>query len=173
MTSFAELAAKIAKYPTVISVSGRYGKLGREEPRAERDRQCRAAVVRDVRAGRDRGREQLARMASHLEEAVRVMDRLRSPGGCPWDAEQTHASLARYLLEETYEVLEAIETADRRCCARSSATCCCRCSSTPGWPRSEPDPYSIEDVAADLVAKLIRRHPHVFARTARRPTPPS
>ena len=40
------------------------------------------------------------------------MDRLRSPGGCPWDAAQTHESLARYLLEETYEVLEAIETGD-------------------------------------------------------------
>ena len=66
------------------------------------------------------------------------MDRLRSPGGCPWDAEQTHESLARYLLEETYEVLEAIETRrPRRCCARSSATCCCRCSSTPGSREEE------------------------------------
>ena len=50
---------------------------------------------------------------SHLERAVEVMDRLRSPGGCPWDAEQTHESLVRYLVEECYEVIEAIETGDR------------------------------------------------------------
>ena len=51
--------------------------------------------------------------ATPLQRAVEVMDRLRSPGGCPWDAEQTHDSLARYLVEECYEVLEAIETGDR------------------------------------------------------------
>jgi XTP/dITP diphosphohydrolase len=51
-------------------------------------------------------------MSSPLERAVEVMDRLRSPGGCPWDAAQTHESLTPYLLEETYELLEAIETSD-------------------------------------------------------------
>src|SRR5436190_1442077 len=51
-------------------------------------------------------------MPSPLERAVEVMDRLRSPGGCPWDAEQTHESLTPYLLEEAYEVIEAIETGD-------------------------------------------------------------
>ncbi|MCW2602812.1 MAG: XTP/dITP diphosphohydrolase, partial [Pseudonocardiales bacterium] len=50
--------------------------------------------------------------ADELERAIEVMDRLRSPGGCPWDADQTHASLAKYLVEETYEVLEAIELDD-------------------------------------------------------------
>lgn len=54
----------------------------------------------------DRPGEQMLRL-------VEVMDRLRSPGGCPWDAEQTHQSLATYLLEETYETLEAIDTGDR------------------------------------------------------------
>lgn len=44
---------------------------------------------------------------------VAVMDRLRAPGGCPWDAEQTHASLARYLLEETYEVVEDLALSSR------------------------------------------------------------
>ena len=47
-------------------------------------------------------------MLTPLERAVEVMDRLRSPGGCPWDAAQTHESLTRYLLEEAYEVIEAI-----------------------------------------------------------------
>ena len=49
---------------------------------------------------------------ARLLDLVAVMDRLRSPGGCPWDAQQTHRSLATYLLEETYETLEAIETED-------------------------------------------------------------
>src|SRR6266542_5812906 len=51
-------------------------------------------------------------MTSPLERAVEVMDRLRSPGGCPWDATQTHESLTPHLLEEAYEVIEAIETGD-------------------------------------------------------------
>ena len=48
-----------------------------------------------------------------LLELVAVMDRLRSPGGCPWDAEQTHESLVQYLVEETYETVEAIDAEDR------------------------------------------------------------
>ena len=51
-------------------------------------------------------------MTSPVEQLVQVMDQLRSPGGCPWDAEQTHESLARYLLEETYEALEAMDQGD-------------------------------------------------------------
>jgi MazG family protein len=102
-------------------------------------------------------------MASHLEEAVRVMDRLRSPGGCPWDAEQTHASLARYLLEETYEVLEAIETADPVLLREELGDLLLQVLFHARLAEEGPEPYSIEDVAADLVAKLIRRHPHVFA----------
>ena len=66
-----------------------------------------------------------------LLDAVAVMDRLRSPGGCPWDAEQTHASLLQYLVEECYELYDAIEQNDPRPCARSSATSSCRCCSTP------------------------------------------
>ena len=50
---------------------------------------------------------------SQLLRLVEVMDRLRSPGGCPWDAEQTHQSLIKYLLEESYEFIDAIETNDR------------------------------------------------------------
>ena len=57
---------------------------------------------------------------ARLLDLVAVMDRLRSPGGCPWDAEQTHASLTTYLVEETYETLEAIETGDRAAPARGA-----------------------------------------------------
>jgi XTP/dITP diphosphohydrolase len=100
---------------------------------------------------------------SQLERAVAVMDRLRSPGGCPWDAEQTHATLARYLLEETYEVLEAIETGDRGLLREELGDLLLQVLFHARLAEEETDPYSIEDVAGDLVEKLIRRHPHVFA----------
>src|SRR5579875_1976037 len=101
-------------------------------------------------------------MTSQLQRAVEVMDRLRSPGGCPWDAEQTHASLARYLLEETYEVLEAIETADPVLLREELGDLLLQVLFHARLAEEEPEPFSIEDVAADLVAKLVRRHPHVF-----------
>lgn len=97
-----------------------------------------------------------------LAEAVGIMARLRGPQGCPWDREQTFDSIKRHTLEETYEVFDAIE---RR-----------------AWPdlkdelgdlllqvlfysqmASEAGYFSIGDVAANLSAKLVRRHPHVFA----------
>jgi ATP diphosphatase len=101
-------------------------------------------------------------VAQHLVEAVAIMARLRAPDGCPWDREQTFDSIKRHTLEETYEVFDAIE---RR-----------------AWPdlkdelgdlllqvlfyaqmASEAGYFNIADVAANLNAKLIRRHPHVFA----------
>jgi XTP/dITP diphosphohydrolase len=100
---------------------------------------------------------------SQLERAVEVMDRLRSPGGCPWDAEQTHESLARYLLEETYEVLEAIERGDRTLLREELGDLLLQVLFHARLAEEETDPYSIEDVAGDLVEKLVRRHPHVFA----------
>ena len=104
---------------------------------------------------------------SQLDRAVEVMDRLRSPGGCAWDAEQTHESLARYLLEETYEVLEAIEGGDRALLREELGDLLLQVLFHARLAEEEPDPYSIEDVAGDLVDKLIRRHPHVFADAER------
>jgi nucleoside triphosphate diphosphatase len=106
---------------------------------------------------------QAARSASDpLAEAIAIMARLRAPDGCPWDREQTFDSIKRHTLEETYEVFDAIE---RR-----------------AWPdlkdelgdlllqvlfyaqmASEAGYFTIQDVAANLNAKLIRRHPHIFA----------
>jgi XTP/dITP diphosphohydrolase len=102
---------------------------------------------------------------SELERAVEIMDRLRSPGGCPWDAEQTHASLAKYLVEETYELLEAIETNDLRLLREELGDLLLQvlfhARLTLELPPGEA--FGIEDVAADLADKLVRRHPHVFA----------
>ena len=100
-----------------------------------------------------------------LLDVVAVMDRLRSPGGCPWDAEQTHRSLAPYLLEESYELLEAIERDDLLHLREELGDVLLQVAfhSRLAEERAEPERFSIDDVAADLVAKLIRRHPHVFA----------
>jgi XTP/dITP diphosphohydrolase len=101
---------------------------------------------------------------SELQRAVEIMDRLRSPGGCPWDAEQTHASLAKYLLEETYELLEAIETSDLALLREELGDLLLQVLFHARLTEELPpdQAFSIEDVAHDLVEKLIRRHPHVF-----------
>jgi XTP/dITP diphosphohydrolase len=92
------------------------------------------------------------------------MDLLRSPGGCPWDAEQTHESLAPYLIEETYEVLEAIETGDSALLREELGDLFLQVLFHARIATELPldQSWSVDDVAADLVAKLIRRHPHVF-----------
>jgi len=105
---------------------------------------------------------------ARLLDVVAVMDRLRSPGGCPWDAEQTHQTLAPYLLEESYELLEAIEEDDLTHLREELGDVLLQVAfhSRLAEERPEPQRWSIDDVAADLVAKLVRRHPHVFAERA-------
>lgn len=100
-----------------------------------------------------------------LLEAVAVMDRLRSPGGCPWDAEQTHASLLQYLVEECYELYQAIEDGDRAALREELGDVLLQVLFHARIAAEGPDPFTIDDVAADLVAKLVGRHPHVFAGT--------
>ena len=106
-------------------------------------------------------RAALTAAAAALQESAAIMARLRGPGGCPWDREQTFDSIKRHTLEETYEVFDAIE---RR-----------------AWPElkdelgdlllqvlfyaqmaEEAGHFSLRDVAENLNAKLIRRHPHIF-----------
>ncbi|MCP2258995.1 XTP/dITP diphosphohydrolase [Streptoalloteichus tenebrarius] len=99
-----------------------------------------------------------------LLDAVAAMDRLRSPGGCPWDAEQTHESLRQYLIEETYELLEAIEDGDRAALREELGDVLLQVLFHSRVASEDPaDPFSVDDVAGDLVAKLVGRHPHVFA----------
>jgi XTP/dITP diphosphohydrolase len=102
--------------------------------------------------------------ASPLDEAAAVMDRLRSPGGCPWDAVQTHESLRQYLVEETYELLDAIESGDRAALREELGDVLLQVlfHARVAAEHSD-DPFSIDDVAQDLVTKLVGRHPHVFA----------
>lgn len=99
-----------------------------------------------------------------LRELVAVMDRLRSPGGCPWDAEQTHASLVTYLLEETYETIDAIEGGDKLALREELGDLLLQVVFHARVAEEDAtSPFTIDDVASGITDKLIRRHPHVFA----------
>jgi XTP/dITP diphosphohydrolase len=101
---------------------------------------------------------------ARLLDLVAVMDRLRSPGGCPWDAEQSHASLVPYLLEEAYETVEAIETGDVDHLREELGDLLLQVVFHARLGEEDADrPWSVDDVAAGIVDKLVRRHPHVFA----------
>lgn len=106
---------------------------------------------------------------AQLADAVAVMDRLRSPGGCPWDREQTHTSLARYAIEEAFEVAEAAEGDDPAALREELGDLLLQvlfhariASETP----REDGGFDLGDIAATLSAKLRRRHPHVFPDAA-------
>ncbi len=101
---------------------------------------------------------------ARLLDVVAVMDRLRSPGGCPWDAAQTHETLLPYLAEEATEYADAVASGDRRHMAEELGDVLLQVAFHARVAEEDPDePFGIDDVAAGLVAKLVRRHPHVFA----------
>jgi XTP/dITP diphosphohydrolase len=105
----------------------------------------------------------MAESSDGLSELVAVMDRLRSPGGCPWDARQTHRSLAEYLLEEAYETVEAIESGDRDDLREELGDLLLQVVFHARIAQEDADdPWGIDEVARGIVAKLVRRHPHVF-----------
>jgi XTP/dITP diphosphohydrolase len=103
-----------------------------------------------------------ARPGERLLDVVAVMDRLRSPGGCPWDAEQTHESLMPYLLEEAYEAYAALEDGDGDALREELGDVLLQVVFHARLAEERDDGWTIDDVAAGLVDKLTRRHPHVF-----------
>jgi XTP/dITP diphosphohydrolase len=99
---------------------------------------------------------------AHLIDLVATMDRLRVE--CPWDARQTHASLAPHLLEEPYEALEALESGDEQALCEELGDVLLQVMfhARIAAERDDGTAYTIDDVADGIVAKLVRRHPHVF-----------
>jgi XTP/dITP diphosphohydrolase len=97
-----------------------------------------------------------------LLDLVAVMDRLRSPGGCPWDARQTHESLVEYLVEEAYETVEAIETGDDGGLREELGDLLLQVV-FHARIAAERGEWGIDDVASGIIDKLVFRHPHVFA----------
>ena len=102
-------------------------------------------------------------MSSELVRLREVMNKLRSPGGCPWDAEQDHASLLKYLLEESYEFIESVENNDRQSMQEELGDLLLQVYFHSRMAEEDAkQPFDIEDVAKSVTDKLIRRHPHVF-----------
>ncbi|NYD23912.1 MazG family protein [Kineococcus aurantiacus] len=107
------------------------------------------------------------RPGSKLLDLVAVMDRLRSPGGCPWDAQQTHTSLLKYLVEESYEVVDAVENGTRAELRDELGDLLLQVVFHARVAQEDgAEPFGIDDVAEAIVTKLERRHPHVFAGEA-------
>jgi len=105
-------------------------------------------------------------MSSELIRLRQVMDKLRSPGGCPWDAEQDHLSLLKFLLEESYEFIEAVEDNDREAMQEELGDLLLQVYFHSKMAEEDKNqPFDIEDVAKGVADKLIRRHPHVFSDT--------
>ncbi len=98
---------------------------------------------------------------NRFEELISIMAKLRSPEGCPWDREQTHKSLQRHLLEETYEVLEAIDSQEPRRLAGELGDLLLQVV-FHAQIAAEEGTFTIDDVVQSINDKLIRRHPHVF-----------
>jgi MazG family protein len=96
-----------------------------------------------------------------LLDLLTVMHRLRSPGGCPWDREQTHQTLARHLLEEAHETLEAIDSGDPDRLREELGDLLLQVVFHAEMAMQEGT-FDVDDVAEEITAKLIRRHPHVF-----------
>jgi len=98
---------------------------------------------------------------ARLLDLVTVMDRLRNE--CPWDQEQTHRSLAKYLLEEAYETIEAIESGDYEHLQEELGDLLLQVYFHARIAQESDDGFTIDDVAGGIVEKLVYRHPHVFA----------
>jgi XTP/dITP diphosphohydrolase len=102
---------------------------------------------------------------ARLLDAVAVMDRLVSPGGDPWKREQTHRTLAKYLLEEAYEAYDSIVADDLDALREELGDVLLQVILHSRMAEEAASPWSVDDLAGELVAKLIRRNPHVFAGT--------
>jgi tetrapyrrole methylase family protein/MazG family protein len=115
----------------------------------------------DLLAHVPEGRVPSSLAGERVLDLIRVMARLRGPGGCPWDAEQTHRTLAKHLLEETHELIEAIDTEDDDAIRQELGDLLLQVV-FHAQMAADDDRWDIDDVAEGLVKKLIHRHPHVF-----------
>ncbi len=104
----------------------------------------------------------MGQIGDKTEELARIMDKLLSPAGCPWDREQTHQSLSRYLIEECYEVVEAIKSGDMRQLREELGDVLLQVVFHAALARREGH-FDLSQVAETVSQKMIHRHPHVFS----------
>lgn len=103
-------------------------------------------------------------MSKSFDQLIQIMSQLRGPGGCPWDHEQTHQTLTKFLIEETYEVINAIDNKNMPHLREELGDLLLQIVFHAQMAGERGD-FTIEDVAKEISEKLIRRHPHVFADT--------
>jgi tetrapyrrole methylase family protein/MazG family protein len=103
----------------------------------------------------------LSEHARTFEDLVAMMDRLRGPDGCPWDSEQTYETLRGYLLEECYEVVEALDASDRAALREELGDLLFQIVFLARLGKEE-EAFTAADVVQGIADKMIRRHPHVF-----------
>jgi XTP/dITP diphosphohydrolase len=96
-----------------------------------------------------------------MDELIATLERLRAPGGCAWDRDQTHASLVQYLVEETFELVDAIEAGDDAELIEELGDVLYQVLFHADIA-AEEGRFTLEDVAAHMTAKMVGRHPHVF-----------
>lgn len=97
-----------------------------------------------------------------IDELVETIAKLRSPDGCPWDKEQTHSTLKRYLIEEAYEALEAIDNNDPKALMEELGDVLLQII-LHAQIASESKQFTFDDVVSYITKKMIKRHPHVFS----------
>ena len=147
------------EYPIWFCTLGEAGYIARQMPLLEVDRQATYAadtclIVPPAHP------ERLERKS--VDDLMAVLARLRAPGGCPWDAEQTHLSLRGPLIEEAYEVLDAIEREDDEALCEELGDLLLQIG-LHAIIAEEQAAFTLRDVSTGIVQKLIYRHPHVFA----------
>jgi tetrapyrrole methylase family protein/MazG family protein len=103
----------------------------------------------------------MSRKSEALDELIKIMDKLLAPGGCPWDREQTHESLVRYLIEEVYEVIEAINEQDMNKLREELGDLLLQIVFHAALAEKE-DQFDFADLTRTVSKKMIDRHPHVF-----------
>jgi tetrapyrrole methylase family protein/MazG family protein len=119
---------------------------------------------KELRHTRKQTREKRLTPGQWFEKLVAVQARLRAPGGCPWDREQTHQSLRTYLIEEAYEVLEALESGNDAKFAEEMGDLLLQIVFHSQIAREEGR-FTVAEVIREIHDKMIRRHPHVFGKT--------
>jgi len=151
----------------VVSRSSRKRKpiKSKERPRtrAKKSSQHAAGKIRKARTGRT-PRKSVGQL---FEALVALQARLRAPGGCPWDREQTHESLRTYLVEETYEVLDALDSGTAGKIAGELGDLLLQIVFHAELGR-ESGRFDIAEVIENVHAKMVRRHPHVFGDASAR-----
>jgi MazG family protein len=154
-------------------LSGRIGAINiavssprktRRKPKSKggpKSRRRTRATGQVLKRGKTNGAQGKRRAGEWFEKLVALQTQLRAPGGCPWDREQTHESLRKYLIEETYEVLGAMEAGDAREFASELGDLLLQVV-FHSVLAEEAGRFTISDVIESIHSKMVRRHPHVF-----------